>query len=87
LTRKSALISPNLVVAGSGNGNSAQRVVRRLFASFENELVEKDGLADVLSQVDDMATPELSCTLIGWLVTERWQVASPIFEGSLRGSS
>jgi len=75
LVRKSALISPGLVVAGSGNGSSAQRAIQRLFANFEGKKITRPELQDVLAHMDDLAKSNLACKLIGWLVDDEKPVS------------
>lgn len=83
LLRKAMLISPNLLVAGSGNGHSAQRIFSRLLAIFGDRKVTRDDLEDAFSQMDDIKGDGLACVIVGWIVdgpdpiSFRWNSSVP----------
>jgi hypothetical protein len=81
LVRKSALVPPALLLAGSGNGMSVRRAIARLQAVFDGKPATRADLKDALSQIDDFTASDLTCVLVGWLldcqkpVSFRWNSA------------
>jgi hypothetical protein len=80
LVRKARLIMPNLVVAGSGDGNDIETIFRRL-GNFSAADLTLEELRNYLALQDNVA----DCTIVGHLVTEgevntfRWSSTDRVF--------
>jgi hypothetical protein len=79
LVRKARLLLPNLVVAGSGDGNAIESIFQRL-NNFAVGGLSFDELRDYLDLQDNLA----DCTIVGHLVTDeiytfRWNSTDQSF--------
>jgi len=73
LTRKSAIMSPQLVVAASDDGWAADIVLQRIHDRFSGAgaapVTRKALFVDLLGSITDLK--EFPCTIIGWLIEGR----------------